>query len=143
VASESPITFSNQTIRDVVHTTVGGNAIRIRLSNTFGTRTIRFDAVFVGLQKEAATLSPGRTTSDIQREPVDQHSRRGGGFERPSFTSGRVRAKSGDQPVTAGETGPATVHGPRCKPTTFPMLETSRRKKVQRHSPEPRSRGSS
>ena len=62
-ASDQPAEFSNQTIREVVHTTIGGGALRIRLSNTFGTRSIRLDAVFVGLQKtglqkEGAALVP-------------------------------------------------------------------------------------
>ncbi|MGD0395200.1 MAG: hypothetical protein ABSC41_21470, partial [Acidimicrobiales bacterium] len=51
-ASDRPVTFSNQTIREVVHTTIGGKAIRLRLSNTFGPRAIRFDAVYAGLQQE-------------------------------------------------------------------------------------------
>src|ERR1700719_4232389 len=50
-ASNQPTVFSNQTIREIVHTTIGGSAVRIRLSNTFGTRAIRLDAVFIGLQK--------------------------------------------------------------------------------------------
>src|SRR2546429_4376057 len=50
-ASDQPTVFSNQTIREIVHTTIGGSAVRIRLSNTFGTRAIRLDAVFMGLQK--------------------------------------------------------------------------------------------
>src|ERR1035438_5128212 len=63
-ASEHPTAFSNQTIREVVHTTIGGSALRVRLSNTFGTRAIRLDAVFVGveqagLQKDGASLVPG------------------------------------------------------------------------------------
>src|SRR5580692_5283493 len=58
-ASDRPDTFSNQTIREVVHTTIGGSAIRLRLANTFGPRAIRFDAVYVGLQKEGATLMRG------------------------------------------------------------------------------------
>src|SRR6202521_2206304 len=49
-ASDQPTAFSNQTIREIVHTTIGGSAVRIRLSNTFGTRPIRLDAVFIGLQ---------------------------------------------------------------------------------------------
>src|SRR5260370_18129520 len=32
-ASDQPAEFSNQTIREVVHTTIGGGALRIRLSN--------------------------------------------------------------------------------------------------------------
>ncbi len=50
-ASDQPATFSNQTIREIVHTTIGGRRVRIRLSNAFGTRAIRLDAVFIGLQK--------------------------------------------------------------------------------------------
>src|SRR5271165_2834752 len=55
-ASERPTVFSNQTVREVVHTTIGGSAVRLRLSNTFGTRAIRFDTIFVGLQKNGPTL---------------------------------------------------------------------------------------
>ena len=51
--------LNNQTIRDVVHTTIGGQAIRIRLDNTFGTRPVTFDAVFVGKQKQGAALLAG------------------------------------------------------------------------------------
>jgi lysophospholipase L1-like esterase len=55
-ASEHPETFSNQTIREVVHTTIGGSAVRLRLANTFGTQALHLDAVFIGLQKDGATL---------------------------------------------------------------------------------------
>ncbi len=57
-ASDHPTTFSNQTIREVVHTTIGGNAVRLRLANTFGTRALQLDAVFIGLQKDGAALVP-------------------------------------------------------------------------------------
>ena len=49
----------NQTIREMVRTTVGGRAIRIRLSNAYGTEPVTMDAVYAGLQKEGATLQPG------------------------------------------------------------------------------------
>jgi lysophospholipase L1-like esterase len=112
VASERPVTFSNQTIRNVVHTTVGGSAIRLRLSNTFGTRAVRFDAVFVGLRKEGATLVSGSNRAVIF-----------GGSKSIAIPEG---AEALSDPVdlavgsqqdlaislfTAGETGPATVHG--------------------------------
>jgi lysophospholipase L1-like esterase len=51
--------FNNQTIRGIIHTTIAGRAIRIRLDNTFGTRPITFDAVFVGKQKQGASLLAG------------------------------------------------------------------------------------
>jgi len=111
-ASDSPITFSNQTIRDVVHATVGGNAIRIRLSNTFGTRTIRFDAVFVGLQKEAATLVAGSnhqvTFSGSRSISIPEGAEALSDPVSLPVGSGQNLAIS---LFTAGETGPATVHG--------------------------------
>jgi lysophospholipase L1-like esterase len=51
--------FDNQTIREIIHTTIGGRAIRIRLDNTFGTRPVTFDAVFIGKQKQGTSLLPG------------------------------------------------------------------------------------
>src|SRR6266852_6776900 len=116
-ASDQPAEFSNQTIREVVHTTIGGGALRIRLSNTFGTRSIRLDAVFVGLQKtrlqkEGAALVPrsnhevtfGGSRSIAIPEGAEVLS------DPVSFAvgSGQNLAIS---LFTAGETGPATVHG--------------------------------
>jgi lysophospholipase L1-like esterase len=51
--------FTDRTIRNIVHPTIGGRAIRIRLANTFGTRAITFDAVFIGTQKNGASLVAG------------------------------------------------------------------------------------
>ena len=51
--------FNNQTIRGIIHTIIAGRAIRIRLDNTFGIRPITFDAVFVGKQKQGASLLAG------------------------------------------------------------------------------------
>jgi lysophospholipase L1-like esterase len=111
-ASDRPTEFSNQTIREVVHTTIGGSAIRLRLSNTFGLRAIRFDAVFVGLQKEGATLVPGSnhqvTFGDSPSIAIP---------EGAEVLSDPVSLSAGPQQnlaislFTAGETTPATVHG--------------------------------
>jgi lysophospholipase L1-like esterase len=51
--------FTNQTIRDVVHTSIGGSAVRLRLTNTFGSQPVTFDAVDVGIEQSGATLVPG------------------------------------------------------------------------------------
>lgn len=58
-ASDQPETFSNQTFREIVHTTIGGSAVRLRLSNTFGTHAVQFDAVCIGVQKDGSQLVPG------------------------------------------------------------------------------------
>jgi lysophospholipase L1-like esterase len=111
-ASDQPEAFSNQTIREIVHTTIGGSTLRIRLSNTFGTRSIRLDAVFVGLQKEGAALVPG-----------SNHEMTFGGSRSIAIPEG-AEVLSDPIPLSvgpeqnlaislfvAGETGPATVHG--------------------------------
>jgi hypothetical protein len=51
----------NQTLRLIVHPNIGGETIRIRLSNVFGTQPVTFGVVFVGLQApdQGANLVPG------------------------------------------------------------------------------------
>ncbi len=51
--------FNNQTIRNIVFTSVGGNELRIRLSNTFGTAPLHVGRVTVGVELTAAQLVPG------------------------------------------------------------------------------------
>jgi lysophospholipase L1-like esterase len=110
-ASDRPATFSNQTIREIVHTTIGGSEVRIALSNTFGPRAIRFDAVFIGVQEDGATLVPH-----------SNHEVTFGGSRSTTIPEG---AEALSDPVSfpvgaeqnlvlsfyfAGETGPATGH---------------------------------
>jgi lysophospholipase L1-like esterase len=110
-AVERPATFSNQTIREVVHTTIGGNMVRIRLSNAFGMRAIRFDAVFVGLQAEGAALVP-----QSNREVTFGGDRSIAIPEGADVLSDPLSLSVGPQQnlaislFTAGDTGPATLH---------------------------------
>jgi len=116
-ASDRPASFSNQTLREIVHTTIGGNGVRLRLSNTFGTRALRFDAIFVGLQAagmqgDGASLVPGSS-----REVMFGGSRSIAIPEGAEVLSDPVALSVGPQQnlaislFTSGETGPATVHG--------------------------------
>nr|WP_256333332.1 SGNH/GDSL hydrolase family protein [Streptomyces sp. cf386] len=50
---------AGRSYRLVVHTTVGGSGVRVRLSNAFGDRPITFDSAYAGLQKQGAELRPG------------------------------------------------------------------------------------
>ena len=115
-ASDQPTVLSNQTIREIVHTTIGGSAVRIRLSNTFGTRPIRLDAVFIGLQNMGKEDGAGLV-------PRSNHEVTFGGSRSIAIPEG---AEALSDPVsfsvgseqnlaislfTSGETGPATVHG--------------------------------
>jgi lysophospholipase L1-like esterase len=50
--------FDNQTIRLVVHTSVGGEWVRVRLSNAFGTTPLAVGAVHIALREHAGTIVP-------------------------------------------------------------------------------------
>lgn len=52
-------TISDRTIRNIVHTSIGGSGLRVRLSNAKGTRTLRLDSVYLGVQDDGAALVPG------------------------------------------------------------------------------------
>jgi lysophospholipase L1-like esterase len=51
--------YTDKTVRDLVHTSVAGSGVRVRLSNAFGTVPVTFDAVYLGLQSSGATLVAG------------------------------------------------------------------------------------
>ncbi|MFS0637693.1 SGNH/GDSL hydrolase family protein [Mesobacillus foraminis] len=51
--------FANQTIRMVIHPNASGSAVRIRLSNQFGTKPVTFGKVTVGATKKGAEAVPG------------------------------------------------------------------------------------
>jgi lysophospholipase L1-like esterase len=51
--------FDDQTIRDIVWTSAGGQATRISLSNQFGARPITFSEADVGLSAGGALVVPG------------------------------------------------------------------------------------
>lgn len=55
----SAIGFTNQTIRNVVFTSVGGSELRVRLTNSFGSQPVTFNEVDVGLVQSGATLVSG------------------------------------------------------------------------------------
>jgi lysophospholipase L1-like esterase len=103
--------FNNQTIREIIHTTIGGRAIRIRLDNTFGTHPVTFDAVYAGTQNLGASLLAG-----------SNHAVTFGGAKTVTIPKGN-EALSDEIPLavdvqqnvaislyTSRATGPATVH---------------------------------
>lgn len=49
----------NQTVRNVVYVSAGGDSVRVRLANTFGTRPVTVDHTTVALQEENAGAVPG------------------------------------------------------------------------------------
>ncbi len=54
-----PPVFSNQTLRQIVHTSIGGSRVRVRFANTFGTVPLVIGAASVGLRATGAQIVPG------------------------------------------------------------------------------------
>jgi lysophospholipase L1-like esterase len=50
--------FNNQTLRQIVHTSIGGNRARIALSNTFGTTPLTIGAAVLALRDKESTIVP-------------------------------------------------------------------------------------
>jgi lysophospholipase L1-like esterase len=51
--------FSDQTVRNIIYTSVGGNSLRVQVSNTFGSAPLSVGAVSVGVVLDGAQLVPG------------------------------------------------------------------------------------
>src|SRR5262249_6631942 len=52
-------TFVDQSLRLVVTPTLGGQKVRVRFSNRFGSESVTFGAATIGLQAAGASLVPG------------------------------------------------------------------------------------
>jgi len=52
--------MKNQTVRMVVHSSVGGSALRVRLSNAYGTRPVLIGKVDVASHQPGSTVELGR-----------------------------------------------------------------------------------
>jgi lysophospholipase L1-like esterase len=48
--------FGNQTLRQIVHTSVGGGRVRLRLSNVFGTSPLRLEDVHIALRDSGVSI---------------------------------------------------------------------------------------
>jgi lysophospholipase L1-like esterase len=90
--SDSNRSFTRQTLRQIVHTSIGGSTARIQISNLFGTSSLRIEDVHIALwqggsaivpasdrklhfgRQDAATVAPGDSvtgdTVDFQVPPL-------------------------------------------------------------------------
>src|SRR5690349_854470 len=57
-AGKAPPEFENQTIRMVVRMTLGGERLRVRFSNEFGTAPLSVGAAHVALVRKDGTINP-------------------------------------------------------------------------------------
>src|SRR5215471_7832427 len=51
--------LNNQTVRDILHTSVACSQVRVRLSNVFGNRSVTFAAASIGVRSSGAALVSG------------------------------------------------------------------------------------
>jgi lysophospholipase L1-like esterase len=54
--AQSPLTFNNQTLRQIVHVSIGGERVRAVFSNTFGTAPLGIGAAHIGLRDKDASI---------------------------------------------------------------------------------------
>src|SRR4029453_16560488 len=50
--------FTNQTLRQIVHTTIGGSKARVVLSNAYGTGPVTIGAAHIALRDTQAAIQP-------------------------------------------------------------------------------------
>ena len=55
----APINFKNQTVREIVHTSLGGDRVRVVFSNAFGTQPLEIGAAHVALRDKDAAIKAG------------------------------------------------------------------------------------
>ena len=58
-AFEPPKVFENQTIRQELQLSLGGQRVRIRVSNAFGTQPLRIGAAHIAMQANGSAIVPG------------------------------------------------------------------------------------
>jgi lysophospholipase L1-like esterase len=57
--SVPPATFTNVTLREIVHVTIGGDTVRVRFSNTTGNDTLVIGSASVGVRSSGASVRAG------------------------------------------------------------------------------------
>ena len=56
---KAKLTFANETLREIVHVSVGGALIRVRLSNAYGKEAVEIGAAHIALRAQGAAIIPG------------------------------------------------------------------------------------
>lgn len=53
------LVFANQTVREIVHTSIGGDMVRVRLSNAYGPHTVEIGAAHIAVRAKGSSIVPG------------------------------------------------------------------------------------
>src|SRR5262249_62093716 len=57
-APPAPATVQNQPLREIVHVSIGGEKVRVVLSNAFGTAPLEIGSAAIALQTEGPAVEP-------------------------------------------------------------------------------------
>jgi lysophospholipase L1-like esterase len=57
--ARAKLVFENQTLREIVHTSIGGGTVRVRLSNAFGNATAEIGAAHIAVRSQGAGIVAG------------------------------------------------------------------------------------
>ena len=52
-----PLRIRDQTVRQIVHTSIGGSAVRVAVTNLFGSEPLEIGAAYVALREDGASIS--------------------------------------------------------------------------------------
>src|SRR5579871_4028456 len=55
--------FQNQTLREIVHTSIGGTAVRVRLSNAYSRTPVDIGAVQIAIRGKDSAIAAGTSKS--------------------------------------------------------------------------------
>ncbi len=58
-AAIAPVELNGKTVRQIVRVSIGGNRVRVRLSNAYGTNSLLIGAARVGLSSSGASIAAG------------------------------------------------------------------------------------
>src|SRR5690349_15624108 len=50
--------FDNQTLREIVHASIGSDSVRVRPSNAYGTQPVQVGAAHIALRREGSEIVP-------------------------------------------------------------------------------------
>lgn len=56
---KAKLVFENQTLREIVYASLGGESVRVRLSNAFGTSAVEMGAAHIALRGDGAAVKAG------------------------------------------------------------------------------------
>ena len=57
--NKASLLFANQTVREIVHVSVGGSLVRVRLSNAYGKQPVEIGGARIVIRQQGSAIVPG------------------------------------------------------------------------------------